>query len=103
MEGISLAGQHIGWVRQVFVRGPRAGTVHSREFPRLIMLFNFQVPPLFDDLSQRLNRVTHWTSLGNRTSTCILVTRGLEDHAVDMDLRHFSGPHQTITLEGPMP
>ena len=36
-------------------------TVHSSEQPGLIMLFNFQVPPLLDDLCQRLKRITHWT------------------------------------------
>ena len=103
MEWIPLAGQHIGRVRQVFVRRPRAGTVYRRKHPGLIMLFNFQVPPLLDDLLQRLNRVSHWTSLGDRTSTCVLVTGRLEDHAEDMDLCHFSRPLQSIAFEGLMP
>ena len=103
MEWISLAGQHIGRVRQVFVWRPSAGTMHRGKHPGLIMLFSFQVPPFLDDFLQRLNRVTHRTNLGKRTSTCVLVTGRLEDHAKNMDLRHFSRPLQTIALEGPVP
>ena len=50
MERIPITGQDIDWVQQVLVGRPRAGLVDKGQLPRVILRFNFQVVPFFDDL-----------------------------------------------------
>ena len=53
MEGIT--GQNIDWVQQVLVGRLRAGLVDRSQLPRVILRFNLQVVPFFDDLFKSLN------------------------------------------------
>ena len=69
-----------------------AGCMEQLPSPCRQRCSSIQIPPLLDDLLQGLDRVTHWTSPGNRSSTSVLVPRRLENHSENMDLRHFSRP-----------